>query len=198
MGYTTILDILGAAVIGGILLINLLKVNGSLVENESIYSHDKNLQLDLVIAATVIERDFSLLGYVRNVNQVGLNQNIFAGDSTSITFRSDIDNNGVIDTIRYFISDTSALSHTPNPRDMILYRKTNSDFPFVLANNITRFRLTYLNTSLGDVNPPIVLTTAVNYIRIEIRVEDPYAFDNKYSEAIWRRITVSTNAINRI
>ena len=86
MGYTTILDILGAAVIGGILLINLLKVNGSLVENESIYSHDKNLQLDLVIAATVIERDFSLLGYVRSVNQVGLNQNIFAGDSTSITW----------------------------------------------------------------------------------------------------------------
>ncbi|MDP2362227.1 MAG: hypothetical protein Q8M94_00505, partial [Ignavibacteria bacterium] len=150
------------------------------------------------IAATVIERDFSLLGYVRDVNQVGFNRNIFSGDSTSISFRSDIDNNGVIDTISYFISDTSALSHTPNPRDMILYRKINSDFPFVLANNITRFRLTYLNSILGEVNPPIVLTTAVNYIRIEIRIEDPYAFDNKYSEAIWRRITVSTNAINRI
>lgn len=198
MGYSTILDILGAAIIGGILLINLLKVNGSLIENESIYSHDKNLQIDLVIAATVIERDFSLLGYVKNTNQVGFNQNIFAGDSVSITFRSDIDNNGEIDTISYFISDTSALSHTPNPRDMILYRKTNSDYPFVLANNITRFRLTYLNTFLTEIPPPIVLTTAVNYIRIEIRVEDPFAFDNKYSEAIWRRITVSTNAINRI
>ncbi len=198
MGYTTILDILGAAVIGGILLINLLKVNGSLIENESIYSHDKNLQIDLVIAATVLERDFSLLGYVKSTNLVGLNQNIFAGDSVSITFRSDIDNNGVIDTIRYFISDTSALSHTPNPRDMILYRKTNNDYPFVLANNVTRFRLTYLNTFLAEVPPPIVLTSAVNYIRIEIRVEDPFAYDNKYSEAIWRRITVSTNAINRI
>jgi hypothetical protein len=198
MGYTTILDILGAAVIGGILLINLLKVNGSLVENESIYSHDKNLQIDLVIAATVLERDFSLLGYVKSTNLVGLNQNIFSGDSVSITFRSDIDNNGVIDTIHYFISDTSALSHTPNPRDMLLYRKTNSDYPFVLANNVTRFRLTYLNTFLAEVPPPIVLTSAVNYIRIEIRVEDPFAFDNKYSEAIWRRITVSTNAINRI
>lgn len=198
MGYSTILDILGAAVIGGILLINLLKVNGSLVENESIYSHDKNLQIDLVIAATVLERDFSLLGYVKNVNQVGFNQNIFAGDSVSIRFRSDIDNNGTIDTISYFISDTSALSHTPNPRDRMLYRRINSDFPFVLANNITRFRLTYLNTSLAEVTPPIVLTTPVNYVRIEIRVEDPYAFDNKYSEAIWRRITVSTNVINRI
>ena len=198
MGYSTILDIIGAAIIGGILLINLLKVNGSLVENESIYSHDKNLQIDLVIAATIIERDFSLLGYVKNVNQIGLNQNIFSGDSVSISFRSDIDNDGSIDTIYYFISDTSALAHTPNPRDMILYRKTNSDYPFVLANNITRFRLTYLNTSLAEVTPPIALSTAVNYIRIEIRVEDPYAFDNKYSEAIWRRITVSTNAINRI
>ncbi|MCU0343475.1 MAG: hypothetical protein MUF28_06595 [Ignavibacterium sp.] len=198
MGYTTILDIIGAAIIGGILLLNLLKVNGSLVENESIYSHDKNLQIDLVIAATVLERDFSLLGYVKSTNQVGLNQNIFAGDSVSISFRSDIDNNGVIDTIRYFISDTSALSNTPNPRDMLLYRKTNSDYPFVLANNVTRFRLTYLNTFLAEVPPPIILNTAVNYIRIEIRVEDPFAYDNKYSEAIWRRITVSTNAINRI
>ncbi|HRN25111.1 MAG: hypothetical protein IT276_04025 [Ignavibacteriaceae bacterium] len=198
MGYTTILDILGAAIIGGILLINLLRVNGGLIENESIYSHDKNLQIDLVIAATVLERDFSLLGYVKSTDQVGFNQNIFAGDSVSITFRSDIDNNGVIDTISYFISDTSALSNTPNPRDMILYRKTNSDYPFVLANNVTRFRLTYLNTFLMEVPPPIVLTTAVNYIRIEIRVEDPFAYDNKYSEAIWRRITVSTNAINRI
>ncbi len=48
MGYTTILDILGAAIIGGILLINLLNVNGNLLENESIYNHDKNLQVDLV------------------------------------------------------------------------------------------------------------------------------------------------------
>jgi hypothetical protein len=198
MGYSTILDILGSAIIGGILLINLLNVNGSLVENDSIYSHDKNLQIDLVITASVLERDFNLLGYVNNTLLVGDNQNIFSGNENSIRFRSDIDNDGTIDTIHYFLSDTSTLSHTPNPRDMILYRKLNSEIPFMLANNITRFRLTYLNTNLNEVPPPIGLTTVVNYIRIELRVEDPFAFDNKYSEAIWRRITVSTNAINRI
>ncbi len=58
MGYSTILDILGAAIIGGILLINLLKANGNLIENESIYSHDKNLQIDLVNTAMVIETRF--------------------------------------------------------------------------------------------------------------------------------------------
>jgi hypothetical protein len=198
MGYSTILDILGAAIIGGILLINLLNANGNLLENESIYNHDKNLQVDLVIAATIIERDFNLLGYVANLEQVGYNQNIFNGAENTITFRSDIDNNGVIDTITYSISDTSALSNTPNPRDRLLYRRLNNDIPFVLANNITRFRLTYLDTQMNEVSPPIGLTTAVNYIRIEIRIEDPYAFDNKYSEAIWRRITVSTNNVNRI
>ncbi len=51
---------------------------------------------------------------------------------------------------------------------------------------------------MNEVTPPITLTPGVNYIQIEIRVEDPYAFDNKYSEAIWRRITVSTNNVNRI
>ena len=198
MGYTTILDILGASIIGGILLINLLNTNGNLVENESVYSHDKNLQIDLVIAATLIERDFNLLGYVNDVGLIQNNQNIFNGTASSIRFRSDIDNNGTIDTISYFVSDTSALSHTPNPRDMILYRKLNNNVPFVLANNITRFRLTYFDTQMNEVALPIGLTSVVNYIRIELRVEDPYAYDNNYSEAIWRRITVSTNSINRI
>lgn len=198
MGYTTILDILGASIIGGILLINLLNVNGNLIENDSIYQHDKNLQIDLVITASTIERDFNLLGYVNSLAAVGNNENIFNGTANSIRFRSDIDNNGTIDTIFYFLSDTSALNMTPNPRDMILYRKLNNDIPFVLANNITRFRLTYLDSQLNEVTPPITLSSVVNYIRIELRVEDPYAYDNQYSEAIWRRITVSTNSISRI
>ena len=42
---------------------------------------------------------------------------------------------------------------------------------------------------LGDVYKRQGLTTVVNYIQIEFRVEDAYAFDNNYSEAIWRRIT---------
>lgn len=198
MGYSTILDILGAAIIGGILLINLLKANGNLIENESIYSHDKNLQIDLVNTAMVIERDFNLMGYVNNVNMVLSNQNISLGTESSIRFRSDIDNNGTIDTISYFVSDTSALSNTPNPRDMLLFRRINSDFPFILANNVTRFKLTYLDTKMNEVTPPVGLNTPVNFIRIEIRVEDPFAYDNQYSEAIWRRVTVSTNNISRI
>lgn len=198
MGYSTILDILGAAIIGGILLINLLKANGNLIENDSIYSHDKNLQIDLVNTAMVIERDFNLMGYVNNVNMVLSNQNISLGTESSIRFRSDIDNNGTIDTISYFVSDTSALSNTPNPRDMLLFRRINSDFPFILANNVTRFKLTYLDTKMNEVTPPVGLNTPVNFIRIEIRVEDPFAYDNQYSEAIWRRVTVSTNNISRI
>ncbi len=138
------------------------------------------------------------MGYVNNVNMVLSNQNISLGTESSIRFRSDIDNNGTIDTISYFVSDTSALSNTPNPRDMLLFRRINSDFPFILANNVTRFKLTYLDTKMNEVTPPVGLNTPVNFIRIEIRVEDPFAYDNQYSEAIWRRVTVSTNNISRI
>ncbi|MBK7228022.1 MAG: hypothetical protein IPH97_03920 [Ignavibacteriales bacterium] len=198
MGYTTIIDILGAAIIGGILLINLLNANGTLVENDSVYNHDKNLQQDLVITATVVERDFTLVGYVNNSELIGSNANIIDGSLNSIKFRTDIDNNGTIDTITYYLSDLSAMAHTPNPRDMILYRKLNSDIPYVLANNVTRFRLIYFDSQMLPVAPPIGLTTVVNYIQIEFRVEDAYAFDNNYSEAIWRRITVSTNNVSRI
>ena len=167
MGYTTIIDILGAAIIGGILLINLLNANGTLVENDSVYNHDKNLQQDLVITATVVERDFTLVGYVNNSELIGSNANIIDGSLNSIKFRTDIDNNGTIDTITYYLSDLSAMAHTPNPRDMILYRKLNSDIPYVLANNVTRFRLIYFDSQMLPVAPPIGLTTVVNYIQIE-------------------------------
>jgi len=196
MGFTTLIDILGATIIGGIVLINLLKLNQNVVQNESMFGHDKSLQVDVVILATIMDRDFGLLGYCGDYTKMDSTAIIY-GDSVSIKFLADTDNNGVFDTLYYFTSDTSVLSSTPNPRDRILYRQLNSNPPFVVANNITEFDLRYLDTFGYEQPIPIDLSKIVNYVRIAFKVEDPYAYDEQYSEALWRRLTVTANNLTK-
>jgi|UniRef100_A0A7V2ZJX4 hypothetical protein len=196
MGFTTIIDILGATIIGGIILMNLLNLNQNVVQAESMYGHDKSLQVDVVILATIMDRDFGLLGYCGDYTKMDSTAIIY-GDSVSVKFLADVDNNGIFDTLYYFTSDTVALSHTPNPRDRILYRQLNSNPPFVVANNITEFNLRYLDTFSNEQPIPVNLNTIVNYVRIAFKVEDPFAYDEKYTEALWRRLTVTANNLTK-
>lgn len=196
MGFTTIIDILGATIIGGIVLMNLVKMNSNVIQNESMFGHDKNLQVDVVILATIMDRDFGLLGYCGDYTKMDSTAIIY-GDSISIRFLADVDNNGTFDTLYYYTSDTTALSHTPNPRDKILYRQLNSNPPFVVANNITEFNLKYLDTFANEQSIPIDLTKIVNYVRIAFKVEDPFAYDEEYTEALWRRLTVTANNLTK-
>lgn len=196
MGFTTIIDILGATIIGGIVLMNLVKMNSNVIQNESMFGHDKNLQVDVVILATIMDRDFGLLGYCGDYTKMDSTAIIY-GDSISIRFLADVDNNGTFDTLYYYTSDATALSHTPNPRDRILYRQLNSNPPFVVANNITEFNLKYLDTFANEQSIPIDLTKIVNYVRIAFKVEDPFAYDEEYTEALWRRLTVTANNLTK-
>lgn len=196
MGFTTIIDILGATIIGGIVLMNLVKMNSNVIQNESMFGHDKNLQVDVVILATIMDRDFGLLGYCGDYTKMDSTAIIY-GDSVSIKFLADVDNNGTFDTLYYYTSDTTVLSHTPNPRDKILYRQLNSNPPFVVANNITEFNLKYLDTFANEQSIPIDLTKIVNYVRIAFKVEDPFAYDEEYTEALWRRLTVTANNLTK-
>ena len=196
MGFTTIIDILGATIIGGIVLMNLLNMNQNVVQAESIYGHDKNLQIDVVILATIMDRDFGLMGYCGDFTKMGKTAIIY-GDSVSIRFRADVDNNGEFDTLYYFTSDTAALSHTPNPRDRILYRQLNTNPPFVVANNITEFNLKYYDTFSNEQSIPINLDVIVNYVKISFKVEDPFAYSEEYTEALWRRLTVTANNLTK-
>lgn len=196
MGFTTIIDILGATIIGGIVLMNLLIMNQNVVQAESMYGHDKNLQIDVVILATIMDRDFGLMGYCGDFTKMDTTS-ILYGDSVSVRFLADVDNNGSFDTLYYFTSDTATLSHTPNPRDRILYRQLNSNPPFVVANNITEFNLKYYYTFSNEQPIPINLDVIVNYVKISFKVEDPFAYSEEYTEALWRRLTVTANNLTK-
>lgn len=202
MGFSTLLDILGSTIVGGLLLMILFRMNDAAVENNYNLNGEKIVQQNLVDVVKLVEYDFRKIGYCANYENIPIpTKAVLQADSNSITFLTDIVTSpgtfgdGVVDTVKYFLSDTTALSMTPNPHDKILYRRVNSE-PLRGSNmGVTQFKLTYFD-SFGDTlkNLPAVPPLGIITIQIDIAIENPYAFDENYSyekRVIWRQIRLA-------
>lgn len=197
MGYSVIFDILTATIIGGIILMNLLNLNENVYQTEVTSMLDVNLQVEVINSANIIENDFKKIGYCANPANMNDLPKVTLADSSSIKIVFDEDKNGFYDTVYYYVSDVSYLSDTPNPRDRVLFRKLNGNAPFMVSNRITDFRLQYLDALYNNLSTPVASPGLATYIKIAIKVEDPFAFENEYNEAYWRRLTVTAKNLKR-
>ena len=205
MGSSTILDIIGASVLGGILMLMLFRVHGANTDNVFEYNAELVVQSNLVAAVEVLEYDFRKIGYCKNWDSIPNPGVAFLeADKNRISFRSDYDNDGDIDVITYYLGPTSELSGTPNPRDRKLYRQVNSETPGDVAIGLTQFDLKYFS-SLGDEVPaPVANFGLINTIQIDITLENNFAIydettdSSTFATAFWRQIRLaSRNLSNR-
>lgn len=199
MGFSALLDILGSTIVGGLLLMILLRMNDSAVENNYLYSGERIVQQNLVEVVTLLEYDLRKIGYSNNWQAMPVPANaIIRADSNRIHFLTDIVTSGypygdgVIDTLKYYLGPTSELTSTPNPYDKLLYRIANNSTPAGSNLGVTQFRLTYYDAN-GDTittmpaSPPLGIAA----IQIDISIENPAAYGNDYSadkRVIWRQI----------
>ena len=199
MGFSTLLDILGSIIIGGVLMTTAWRLSDAATEKTYNGSGELSLQQNLVAIAQIIENDFRKIGYCENWNKIpDPTKAILSADLTSIKFLTDTDTDGEIDSIRYYLGPTSELSHTPNPRDRMLYRVENDEEPGGSNLGITQFFMIYYD-ALGDTIPlPITITGEITSIEINITVENVAAYDTSYSAAYWKQIRmVARNLKNR-
>jgi len=201
MGFSTLIDIMGASIIGGILLIMVNSLNERAVESNIIYGADKLLQLEVVQLADLIEKDFRKIGYCEDPSKISDSTNlIISADTSQIKFITDLNRDGNLDTLEYFVSDTSALSHTKNPRDRILYRKFN-DYPnqetLNVSSNITHFYLRYYDALNAELTSPVTSPGLIAYMEISFKVEDSEAYDEQYSEAYWQQVRLTSRNLGK-
>ena len=199
MGFSTLLDILGSIIIGGILLTTTWRLSDAATEKTYNGSGELSLQQNLVAIAQILENDFRKIGFCENWNKIpDPTKAILSADLTSIKFLTDTDTDGEVDSIRYYLGPTSELSHTPNPRDRMLYRVVNNEVAGGSNLGITQFFMVYYD-ALGDTIPlPITITGEITSIEINITVENVAAYDTSYSAAYWKQIRmVARNLKNR-
>ncbi len=199
MGFSTLLDIMGSIIIGGILMTIAWRLSEAATEKTYSGSGELSLQQNLVATAQILENDFRKIGFCEKWNKIpDPTKSILSADFTSIKFLTDTDSDGDVDSIRYYLGPTSELLQTPNPRDRMLYRVVNNEVPGGSNLGITQFFMVYYD-ALGDTIPlPITITGEITSIEINITVENVAAYDTMYSSAYWKQIRmVSRNLKNR-
>ena len=115
-------------------------------------------------------------------------KSIILADVDKFKFLADIDKNGTMDTIYYYIGPTSELIYTANPRDRFLYRVVNSEKPAKVNLGVTQFSLTYYDVSKDLIKPPIYSNGGLYTIQVDLAVENVEAYNQKYSSVFWRQI----------
>ena len=170
------IELAGSFIIGGMLLLSILSLNADIMQTATINNLGTNAQQNVTNIVSILEYDFRKIGY--RVPS-GIDAITDMTDST-IDFLADVDNDGTVDSVGYFLGPTSEPSGTENPNDRYLYRRVNGTANDV-ALGITSWTLTYYDIS-GSVT---IFEANVRSIRISFTVETIIPFDTTYGSARW-------------
>jgi hypothetical protein len=206
---SVMLDLLTSMIIGGMLLLNILRAQDLVQENSAMYNGDVLVQELLITQVQYVEGEFRNMGY-------GVPQGtstILAADTSSMTFLMDAGRNGTIDTLRYEMGSISELSRTQNEMDRFL-RRTLKEPAGTSVNNtgvVTFFHLRYI-TATGDTLVTPVASADLGRIKeveMSMEVQNPYALyrppnmvaagerDALYSTSYWQQTRLASQNFRR-
>ena len=192
MGFSTLIDILGSIVIGGMLMLILFRLNDAAVANSFRYNGELIVQKNLVEVVNLLEFDLRKIGYCAVWDNLpNPSKYIVSAYSNSIKYLTDVDSDGNVDTLSYYLGPSSELSGTANPRDRMLYRRVNKSKPLSANLGVTMFKFTYYNVFGKEISFPITQPGEIQTMQIDIAVEDIAAYDEKYQRMFLRQIRLA-------
>lgn len=182
MGY--LLEITASTIVGGMLLLLILRMNASLLESATTLSFEKTVQSNVTSLVEDIDYDFRQIGY-----KVAATPKILVADSNRISFLTDIDNDNTVDTVTYYMGSVDELQNTQNPKDRFLYRIVNNSPAFTTNLGVIDFQIWYFAqsglfaTSLSE----------IKYIKYALEVESIFPINGEYKGAYAERIVRPNN-----
>jgi len=199
---TAIMDVLVSFIIGGILLMIILTANDIAAENNTVYNGDMLVQEMLISTCQVLEGELRNMGF----GVAETVTTIVEADSGAISFLTDLDRNGTVETVRYYIGPTSELHNTQNEGDRLLHRTVNAGTVSSIGA-VTIFDLSFL-TQQGDLLPrpvPLARLSEIHTVEVTIEVQNPYAplnpmGDNPqalFSSSLWQQTRLASQNTRR-
>jgi len=127
-------DIIGALIIRGtmvVIIVSLtLSLNGTLNERTT----QARLKQNLAMTTDILKADFGMIGH-----RVTSGNSMLAASSTDLRFCADVNNDGIVDTVYYYLGAVSELANTENPNDRIFYRRATGTSAMEVGRGITSF-----------------------------------------------------------
>ncbi len=180
--------LIGSIIIGGLILISFQQFQSDVTRDLYMNTIETMTYNNLDGVTTLVEYDFSRIGAGMNDPTVAA---VTQADSTDLRYRLDSDGNGVLETMRYYLSNVSAAAMTPNPYDRLLLRQTNGGTPDTVATGVRSFRLTYYDAGGNIAATPAAIKTVV----VSLTLESAFGYDNKYPRFVWQKRITPTSLV---
>ena len=172
----TLLDILGASFVGGMVLLIVVNIYIFSSQKRIASSADLRLQQNAKTLAEILNNDLRKVGYKHSKNA------IITAEQKKFSFYADVDSNGTVDQVTYLLSDSTQALGTKNPHDIVLYRVVDGDTSKGPSLGLTKLNFHYRNTS-GDLTSVI---DSIKYINVEMWIETTEPVDDStYPFTYW-------------
>jgi hypothetical protein len=178
------IDYLGSMLIGGVVILMMISFNGNVIESSGLQTFKTGVQGNLTTVTDILENDFRKMGYRIPVLT---DSAIVYADTTTLKFRGDINNDGTIDTVTYFI-DTAGARLTTNPKDSVLFRQVNRGGATAMFVGMISFKMRYYNSSDSLIpGNRIFATSKIKSILVSMNMQSKDPYDTVYVGAYWER-----------
>ena len=201
-----VLDYILSAILGAGLFLIMNSANEIAAENYSMYNGDMIVQEMLTQTAYLLEGELRNMGMGIPETQ----HSVIWADTMGIGFLYDLDFNGYVDTIRYFVGTTSEMLNTMNELDRPLFRRVNNENA-IMVGAVTVFNLRYLTRTGTVLTTPVASGQLgeIYSVDITMEVQNPYAMARPqgmvqagersalYSSSLWQQTRLSSQNMRR-
>lgn len=171
---STILDIISSTFIGGILLLLIIKLN--LFASNASFASDNELKMqqNAKTLAEILNYDFRKVGY--NYNGVP----IITAEKERFRFVGDLERPGesgygIVDSVEYFVRDSTYSLGTLNENDIVLVRVVNgADTIAGPSLGLVKINFSYLDS----LSTPTNILSKIKYIKTELWIEPTEPVNN--------------------
>lgn len=169
---SALLDVIASILFGGTLMMIILTATDIAAESQATHSGDMLVQELLTNTAQLVEGELRNMGFGVPEGESA----VLRAEESRIHFLADIDRDGVVDTMKYSLGDTTEMRDTQNELDRPLKRQINNG-AVLSVGSVTTFRLRYLTregTPLASPVPSDQLAE-IHMVEVSMEVQNPYA-----------------------
>lgn len=196
MGSSTILDILGSMIVGGLLLLVALRMNDQATRHTFDSQEQLTVQQNMTFLIQMVESDFTKIGYNSNpLVPFNQGQYIQYADTSDVRFLVDLDTSGSYSTIEWILGGVVNAVSGARELDRIVTKPNGTVTTERYLNiGVTRFFMQYFGSNNPDSSlqvPGVPITTGngIQTIELLVAIVPVAAYDTAYYSniSVWRQ-----------
>lgn len=190
---SSMIDMVGAAILFGVLILAVGRVQVSLNQTMAQNTFNLNTQSEAIYVARLIEYEVSKAGYGVTGSKISV------ADDHAITFLGAMTYGGAIDSIAYYTGAADTTTMNPNDFRFVRYAKSSGVVSQRLV--MTRFDISYFDSLNVRMTAPVTGAdlNAIRGINIKFRVEsaepvtDASTGLSNYNAVSWEKLIYPRN-----